>query len=210
MSTHSQTAETTRWREPAWDVALLFPPQGEWSEEEYLALNTNRQVEYCDGRIEVLEMPTALHQLIAAFLYRMLFSFVDARALGIVLPAAYPVRLREGKYREPNVLFISSANAARLHNEYSDGADLVIEVVSSNRQHDLVRKRREYALAGIPEYWIVDPELEAVTVLNLNGGRYVEHGVFARGARVSSKLLDGLTISVDEIFNAGKVAGLTQ
>ena len=210
MSTQHRTAETAPWREPAWDVALLFPPQGEWSEEEYLALDTNRQVEYSDGHIAVSEMPTALHQLIAAFLYRMLFSFVDARALGIVLPAAYPVRLREGKYREPDVLFISSANAARLHNEYSDGADLVIEVVSSNRQHDLVRKRREYALAGIPEYWIVDPELEAITVLSLDGDRYMEHGVFVRGAIVSSKLLAGFTVSVDEIFTAGKAAGLTQ
>lgn len=202
--TQSRTDQTTTWREPAWDVALLFPPQGEWSEEEYLALETNRPVEFCDGRIEVLEMPTALHQLITAFLYRALFNFADSRSLGVVLPAAYPVRLRAGKYREPDVLFISSANAARLRNEYAEGADLVMEVVNSNRQHDLVRKRHEYALAGIPEYWIVDPERETITVLTLDGDHYAEHGVFARGDTAVSKLLPGFGVSVDETFDAGK------
>lgn len=207
--TQTRTHSTPPWREPAWDVALLFPPQGEWSEEEYLALETRRPVEFCDGRIEVLEMPTALHQLITAFLYRALFSFVDPRSLGIVLPAAFPVRLREGKYREPDVLFISSANIARLRNEYAEGADLVMEVVSSNRQHDLVRKRHEYALAGIPEYWIVDPERETITVLRLEGDRYAEHGVFARGDTAVSRLLPGFGVSIDDVFDAGKVAGLT-
>ena len=50
--------------EPAWDIARLFPPQGQWSEEDYFALDTNRLVELSDGFIEVLPMPTMVHQLI--------------------------------------------------------------------------------------------------------------------------------------------------
>ncbi|MCL4860269.1 MAG: hypothetical protein KJZ93_12715, partial [Caldilineaceae bacterium] len=50
--------------EPAWDVALLFPPQGAWSEADYLALETNRLVEFSHGRIEVLPMPSDSHQSI--------------------------------------------------------------------------------------------------------------------------------------------------
>ena len=44
--------------EPTWEIATLFPNQGQWSEDEYLALNTNRFVEYRDGFMEVLPMPT--------------------------------------------------------------------------------------------------------------------------------------------------------
>lgn len=55
--------------DPTWEVALLFPSQGEWSVADYLALNTNHLVELSDGRLEVLAMPTEQHQLIAAFLY---------------------------------------------------------------------------------------------------------------------------------------------
>ena len=56
--------------------------------------------------------------------------------------------------------------------QFSLGADLVIEVVSDQgRPRDLEIKRQEYAQAGIPEYWIVDPQLEQITVLALEGSR---------------------------------------
>ena len=47
--------------EPAWEVALLFPAQGEWSEDDYLWLTDRirRLVEFTDGRVEVLPMPAA-------------------------------------------------------------------------------------------------------------------------------------------------------
>lgn len=51
---------------------------------------------------------------------------------------------------------------------------LVVEVLSSNRDVDLVRKRALYAEAGCPNYWIVDPAAPAVLVLRLEGDRYRE------------------------------------
>ncbi len=45
---------TTRKPEPTYAVAELFPPQGQWTEAEYLALNTNRLIELSDGKLEVL------------------------------------------------------------------------------------------------------------------------------------------------------------
>src|SRR5687768_14587285 len=82
--------------EPTWEVAKLFPPQGHWSENEYLALtdNTNKLVELIDGRVEVLLMPKSTHQRIAQFLEHLLFAFVSAQGLGEVLPAPLRVRLR--------------------------------------------------------------------------------------------------------------------
>ena len=49
--------------EPAWEVALLFPAQGEWSEDDYLWLtdHTRCLVEFTDGHVEVLPMPTDAH-----------------------------------------------------------------------------------------------------------------------------------------------------
>ena len=58
--------------DPAWDIALLFPTQGEWSEDEYLALDTNHLVEFSDGFIEVLPMPNILHQLLVKYLHGLL------------------------------------------------------------------------------------------------------------------------------------------
>ena len=54
----------SRRGEPTWELALLFPFQGEWTESAYLALDTNRLIELSDGCLEFLPMPTVLHQLI--------------------------------------------------------------------------------------------------------------------------------------------------
>jgi hypothetical protein len=55
--------------EPTWAIAKLFPNQGEWSEEDYLTLNTNRLVEFFNGHVEVPDMPTPSHQFLALYLY---------------------------------------------------------------------------------------------------------------------------------------------
>jgi Uma2 family endonuclease len=191
--------------EPAWDVARLFPAQGTWSEQEYLDLKGNRLVEFSNGIVEVLTMPTAAHQLIALFLCDMLRAFVRPAGLGKVLIAAFRVRLWEGKFRQPDVMFMRAEHAARTSNEFWDGADLVMEVVSEDdRRRDVETKRFEYARAGIPEYWVVDPQYRRITVLRLEGQRYVVHGEFAEGARASSALLPGFEVGVTEAFAAGE------
>jgi Uma2 family endonuclease len=72
-----------------------------------------------------------------------------------------------------------------------------------NRELDLEIKRTEYAAARIPEYWIVDPELNQITVLCLDGENYRVHGVFGAGAKAASFLLAGFEIDVKAAFAAG-------
>lgn len=105
--------------EPTWDVAQLFPAQGEWSEAEYLALDTNHLVEFSQGYVEFLPMPTLSHQLIVLFLYKALDLFVSAGSFGRVLVAAYKVRLWEGKFREPDVIFVKTENLSRMGEQFS-------------------------------------------------------------------------------------------
>jgi Uma2 family endonuclease len=200
------TKSSRRFREPepAWDVAQLFPPQGSWSEEEYLALDGNRIVEFSDGHIEVPPMPTTSHQLMVVYLYGLLNAFVSRRGLGTALIAALPVRLRPEKFREPDVVFMLKKHARRIGEEFWQGADLVMEVVSGNkedRRRDLVTKRKEYARAGIPEYWIVDPREERALVLRLEGKRNKIHGNFSKGQAAVSVLLPGFSVDVNELFS---------
>ena len=190
---------------PAWEVALLLPAQGQWSEDDYLWLTdrTKCLVEFTDGHIEVLPMPTDEHQRIVLFLYRALYTFLASRSMGIVLVAPFRLYLQSGRYREPDVLLLLDADDARRSNRSWTGADLVIEVVSpDDPQRDLVRKREEYAAAGIPEYWIVNPVTEQIIVLRLDGTEYIEHGEFARDAQAISALLEGFAVDVTEALDA--------
>ncbi len=183
--------------EPTWDVTQLFPTQGNWRELDYLALSTNHLVEYSNGLVEFLPMPTMVHQLVALFLCRCLYAFVSANKLGTVLIAAFKVRLWEAKFREPDVMFMKQKHASRMGQDYWEGADLVMEVVSpDDPSRDLETKREEYARAGIPEYWIVEPNLGKITVLTLSGTSYAVHGEFHRGEQAISKLLPGFVVDV--------------
>ena len=188
--------------EPTWEIAQLFPAQGHWSEEEYLALDTNHLIEYSHGQMEVLPMPTFSHQRLVAFLYRVLLGFVEEGGLGVVMFAPLRIQLWRGKFREPDIVFMASEHAHRLDEQFWRGADLVMEVVCpDDPRRDLVTKRREYAQAGIPEFWIVDPPQKSISVLTLEGQTYALHGEFDESADASSVLLNGFSVSVRALFS---------
>jgi Uma2 family endonuclease len=193
--------------EPAWEVAHLFPAQGTWTEGEYLDLPGNRLVEFSDGFIEVLPVPTTSHHRILAFLYAALLAFITPQQLGTVLFAGIRVRLRKGKYREPDLVFMLAEHEDRIGEDFWQGADLVMEVVSGgdkDRRRDLEIKPVEYAGARIPEYWIVDPRGEQITVLRLRGKKYVVHGKYGRGGHATSALLKGFEVNVDAALSGKK------
>lgn len=187
------------------DLVLdLLPLQGQWSEEAYLWLtdDTNRLIEFTDGYIEVLPMPTDKHQTILMFLYELFAAFLRPIG-GKVLVAPLRLKIRPRKFREPDLLLVLAAKDPRRQNRFWLGADLVLEVVSPDKpERDLIEKRGDYAEAGIPEYRIVNPESETITALRLEGEAYVEHGIYGRGMDAESALLSGFTVGVDAVFDA--------
>lgn len=194
--------------EPVWDLARLYPLQGEWTEDDYLALDTNRMIELSDGCLEFLPMPVPFHQRIVQFLYEVLKAWVIAHKLGEVLLAPCPVRLWPGEMREPD-LFLLRPGRLRDPRRSPDGADLAMEVVSPGeeaRERDLTKKRQLYAQARVSEYWIVDPEQQRITVLTLVGTEYQVHGEFAPGTQATSALLNGFAVDVTAVFAAGDAA----
>ncbi len=178
-------------------------------EEAYLRLETNRLVEFADGRVEVLPMPKTSHQKIVQFLSNLLLAHVTARSLGTVLFAPLRMRLKTGKFREPDVLFLLTEHSDRAGEDFWEGADLVMEIVSpDDPDRDWVTKRGEYADDGIPEYWIVDPRTERITVFKLDAGKYTVQGEYGSGQGAASVLLPGFTAEAAAVFAAGKTRGV--
>jgi Uma2 family endonuclease len=178
--------------------------QGTWTEEQYLRLTdrTNRLIEFVNGSIELLPMPTDKHQDIIQFFLFALHAYLNPRG-GKVQIAALRLLLPGGTYREPDLLVLLDANDPRRQNAGWLGADLVIEIVSpGDPKRDKVEKRVDYARAGIPEYWIVDPQDETITVLRLEGNEYAEHGAFQRGETATSRLMEGFAVDVNATLDA--------
>lgn len=198
---------TQMYGEPTWDIAQLFPLQGAWSVSEYMSLRPNRVVEYINGQLEIPNMPTRTHQRILLFLYNALRAFIVQHKLGELLIAPLRVKIDEKRYREPELVFMLKEHTNRNTDEFWIGADLVIEIMSESerdRERDWVDKRKDYAEAQIPEYWIVDYQEKRITVLKLDGKQYAVHGEFGENDVAASKLLAGFEVKVKDVFEAVK------
>jgi Uma2 family endonuclease len=192
---------TQEWKDM---LEEILPPQGAWSEEKYLVLTDHRSrlVEFTDGFLEVLPMPTDKHQAMLGFLFLAFLSFTEPRD-GKVHFAPLRLRIRPGKFREPDLLLLLSAADSRRQNRFWVGADLALEVVSEDKpERDLVEKRGDYAEGRVPEYWIVNPQTKTITVLCLRGDAYEEAGIYRRGESATSVLLAGFSVAVAAVFDA--------
>ena len=184
---------------------MVLPYQGDWTVEEYLKLDTNRLIEYTDGFLEFLPMPDEIHQDVLEYIFFAVKAIL--RNKGAARFAPFKVRVGRRRFREPDLSVLIHKDDRRRGQEYWSGADLIFEIVSpDNRDRDYKKKRKDYAKAGIPEYWIVDPGARMVTFLRLADGEYRER-TYGEGERVSSKILKGLVIDVADCFaTAGRVA----
>jgi len=186
------------------EVASLYPPQGEWKEEDYFSLpDTNRYVELSDGRIIMPPHPTFSHQEALKRFFLRLQAFVEKNNLGIVQIAPLPVRLWPGKIREPDIFFIGKEHSDRIGERVCGVPDLVVEVISSSTERtDRVEKFLEYAKAGIREYWLIDPEKKTVEVYSLRGGDYILVGKYSGSQVATSEMLPGFKLRASELFLA--------
>ena len=203
-------ASDGRRRRPTWEVAAFFPEQGDWSVEEFfdLDLHGNRRVEFVDGFLEFLEMPSIEHQLWAKWLCDRMEAATKRRPIGTALMGPSPVPTIPTRFRDLDVMLVTKRER-RGDRTYASKVSVAVEIVSpeeKSRKRDRVTKRREYAAAGIPEYWIVDPDERTVTVLTLPEGasEYAEHGVFAAGETARGLVLDGFAFAVSDLFAAAE------
>lgn len=182
-------------------------PQIPFTFDDYRSLPfaETEQYELLGGEIIMVPSPGFRHQRISWELEFQLSQHVRERQLGIVADAPLDVVLGEGDDREvaqPDVLFIFHERAEVIHDDEIRGApDLVVEILSpSTVDYDRGYKRTLYARAGVREYWIVDPEAEAVEVLT-QGERGLEpFETFRRDETLSSALLPDLAIPLDAVF----------
>ena len=132
--------------------------------------------ELIDGALFVTPAPDLRHQLVVA---RLVVLLHGARQPDQdVLPAPLDVRLSRSTVLQPDVLVArrEDLTSARLET----APLLVVEVLSpSTRGIDLGTKRLAFEAAGVPAYWVVDPDVPSLTVLELDAGRYVERATVA-------------------------------
>jgi Uma2 family endonuclease len=134
--------------------------------------------------VYAMSSPGYRHQIIAG----RLFAQLDAQLSGhdcspVIAPFdIYPLYDLGDEYTlvQPDISVVCDKSKLK-ENRYNGAPRFIIEILSSNRSHDMVTKLNLYQKAGVEEYWIVDPGAEGedsekfVSVLELSGGFYIHH-----------------------------------
>lgn len=156
--------------------------------------------ELIDGEVYVTPAPRTRHQDLVLRVAVVLETHVAAQGGGKVLCAPYDVVLSAHDVVQPDVLFVSDADADRVTPANLQGAPtLAIEVLSDGYRDRRV-KHALYAQAGVKEYWIVDPESDWVEVYLLEGANFGSRQILEGGDVLKTPLLPGLEINLGELF----------
>lgn len=188
---------TTRPRETTVETTLVSLVTA----DEFSRLpETNRICELIDGEVVMAPAPLTKHQWVLGRLYRLVDDFVEQTGSGIAFFSPFDVELSTYQVYQPDIVVVSRDRAAHItRNGFRGAPDLVMEVLSpSNRKQDLVVKAAEYASAGVPEYWVVDPVDDRIEVNRLTEGAY--SAVPSADGVARSVVLPGLAVAPAAVF----------
>ncbi|MGH8932409.1 MAG: Uma2 family endonuclease [Egibacteraceae bacterium] len=159
--------------------------------------------ELIGGQLIVTPAPRPRHQLFVVELTTELNLHARTHG-GQVFCAPLDVYFAHDDVAEPDVLYLLPQHLDRVEDKFVRGApDLVVEMSSPSTRHlDLVRKRNLYERYGVPEYWYADLDTEAVHAHRLADGTYGDPTVLKCGETLTSPLLPGFAIRIDDLFAA--------
>lgn len=147
---------------------MPVPQRGKYTAEEFFRAvpseDSSEQYELLDGEIVALASPSTIHQRLVMELSFAIHSYVKANGGSCsVMLSPYDVRLDDHNVVVPDVSVI--CDPTKIDDRRCNGSpDWVIEVTSSNRRDDYVRKLSLYERFGVREYWIVDPDEQKTIV----------------------------------------------
>lgn len=137
-----------------------------WTLEEIHSLpDDGNKYELVRGELFVTPPPGGTHETILARLSRALDPYVERQGLGLVYRPRSVMRC-EGSEVEPDLMVREPWPGDDRSWDNAPMPILIVEVFSaSTRRRDQDQKRTLYMDAGIDEYWMIDPERRAVTIV---------------------------------------------
>ena len=176
-------------------------PNGKYTYADYCTWDDSERWELIDGvPYAMAPAPTWQHQGISVVLSGQLREFLKGKPCN-VFTAPFDVRLNandeDDTVVQPDLVVI--CDRSKLSGTGCIGApDLVIEILSpSTARHDKWIKLQQYQLAGVREYWIVDPDSQTVSAHLLENGKYT---VAAYGDSAPVTVLPGCEINLEDVF----------
>jgi excisionase family DNA binding protein len=182
-----------------------YSQQGSYTYADYVGLpdEPGYRFEILQGRLVKEPSPSVHHQRVLTALFRQMADFLDQfDPDGELFCAPLDVTLTDKNVLQPDLLFVSSERKDVILKERIDGpCDLVVEIISpTSRRKDRVQKLEIYRQAGIPHYWLVDPEDSILEAFMLKDGNYLLLFAGGPGDEFSHPAFPGLALDLQRIF----------
>ncbi|MDH5404532.1 MAG: Uma2 family endonuclease [Candidatus Heimdallarchaeota archaeon] len=161
------------------------------------------QIELFNGELFISPSPTIYHQVVSDNLLYQIKHFLNANPIGKVYSAPVDVVFSEKYVIIPDLTFILKSNLEIVKGKNIEGTpDLLIEILSSNRENDEIRKYQLYEQNKVKEYWIVYPDEKLIKLylFDENSGNYTEGNIFTIDDEITSSILQGFKIPVKLVF----------
>ena len=177
---------------------------GSLSVQDWALLPTDTRGELVDGRIEEEEVADNVHESILSWLNALLRAWIIPSG-GFVLgsEAKYALGRRQG--RKPDLgVYLPGGPPPPRRGVNRRPPDIAIEVISPtprDARRDRVDKVREYAAFGVRWYWLVDPELRTLEILERDARGRFAHALDATTGTVRRVPgCDGLVLDLDALW----------
>jgi Uma2 family endonuclease len=137
--------------------------------------NDGKRREIIGGELYVSPAPARTHQELSMRLSYLLYEAIDLTGTGKAFAAPVDVRFSATDQVQPDLLAIRKDRLSTYQGHIVQGhPDIVVEILSpSTSRYDEIEKKRLYASAGVPEYWIVDPKPQTLTIFRLTDSGYI-------------------------------------
>ena len=182
-------------------AAVLEKQPKRWTYEDYYRLEDGQRHEVIDGNLLMSPAPDTWHQNWLNDINIFLSQFVKQRSLGQIFIAPVDVVLDPENTVQPDIIFVSAANAGIIQRPAIFGTpELLVELISpSSVRRDRYDKKDLYARFGVKEYWIGDPANKSLEILTLKEGRYDLHCAAEVQGKLTSLVLAGLEFDLTDI-----------
>ena len=174
------------------------------SAEQFRSLpETSPRCELIEGMLHIMPEPGLDHQFLVHLLWKYLFDQLTLAGMAHTYGPVNLVLSEADAYLSPDIIVVRSERADILGQVWVDGSpDIVVEVLSSDPDRDLVEKRRLYEAAGVPEYWLLDGDADTLTQLELgDDGVYQERAVLTAADTLTTPLFPSLAVSLTQLFD---------
>jgi Uma2 family endonuclease len=156
------------------------------------------------GESYAMSAPNAYHQSILMELARQFANYLYRKPCK-VFPAPYDVRLfyaadeSDDTVVQPDLSVV--CDAGKRGPEGCRGApDLVAEILSpSNTASEMERKFDLYRVAGVREYWVLDPAMKTLYAYQFNGNAILAHSYTASDT-AQAGIFPDLRIDLQSVF----------